>query len=69
MPSTDGAAVISVEEFISVTEAARRLNLSRWTVYELVRRGEITAAKYGNKWQVRPRSVTAYAKRLMGESA
>lgn len=55
--------------FISVTQAAQLLGLSRWTVYKLLDSKAIAGTKHGDKRLVVRESVMAYADRLLEESA
>jgi excisionase family DNA binding protein len=38
------------EQFITTAEAATRLRVSRSTIYEAIRTGQIPAWRFGNRW-------------------
>lgn len=47
-------------DLFTVAALARHLGVSRWTIYRLVRRGEIRAVKVGERIRFRPEDVDAY---------
>jgi putative molybdopterin biosynthesis protein len=44
-------------------EVARRLKVTRLTVYRLLKRGEITAFKVGDQWRIDEEDLKAYIKK------
>lgn len=52
-PDTIGSAEGSSPIFISVKEAAQRLGLKPWDVYELVRKGELRHLPYERNEKIR----------------
>lgn len=42
-----------LDEFADVLEASRRLNIHPESVRRLIRKGELPATKFGNKWLIR----------------
>lgn len=54
---------------LTVTAAASALSLSRSTVYELIRRGEIESVKIGGTRRIRPDALEAFRARLADSEA
>jgi excisionase family DNA binding protein len=50
-------------DLLTVNELARHLGISKWTVYRLVRDGEIRAVRVGERIRFRPADVDAYLER------
>jgi excisionase family DNA binding protein len=50
-------------ELLTVADLARNLGVSRWTVYRLVRSGDIKAVRVGERIRFRPADVDAYLER------
>ena len=50
--------------FVSVAEAARIINVSRWSMYELTKRGTVASTLDGSRIRVSYESLKAYAKSL-----
>jgi excisionase family DNA binding protein len=48
---------------MTVNQLARLLGVSRWTIYRLVRDGEVRAVKVGERNRFRPEDVNAYLER------
>ncbi len=44
-------------------DVARRLKVTRLTVYRLLKRGEITAFKVGDQWRIDEEDLKAYIKK------
>ena len=44
-------------------DVARRLKVTRLTVYRLLKRGEITAFKVGDQWRIDEDDLKAYIKK------
>lgn len=40
------------EEFLTPQEVARRLKVSKITIYRMAKKGEIPAVKFGNMWRI-----------------
>lgn len=55
--------------FVSVKQAARALNISPWSCYKLLDRGEIAGTYFGRRRLVYAHSLREYADRLMREPA
>ena len=60
---TQHSAGILRADLYSVNDLASHLGISRWTVYRLVRSGEIRAVKVGERIRFRPADVEAYLER------
>ena len=60
---TQHSAGIIRADLYSVNDLASHLGISRWTVYRLVRSGEIRAVKVGERIRFRPADVEAYLER------
>lgn len=56
MSTTDEAP-----HFYTVRETAERLRLSKKSVYEMVRRGDIPAKKFGGRWRIPAHAVSVEA--------
>lgn len=39
------------ENFLTIEEMARRLKLSKTTIYRMVKSGQLPAAKFGRSWR------------------
>ena len=55
---------LQAKEFLSINEASRLLNVSRWTVSRAIKAGKIGAVKFGRKMIVRRTDID----RLFGEN-
>ena len=44
-------------------DVARRLKVTRLTIYRLLKRGEITAFKVGDQWRIDEEDLKAYIKK------
>lgn len=55
--------VLSDEELLDVPEAARRLNLSRTTLYALIARGELKSRTIGRRRMIPRTALEAFVKR------
>ena len=51
------------EGLLSVNELACQFGISRWTVYRMVRSGDIKAVRVGERIRFRPADVDAYLER------
>ena len=63
---TNHRALVSGESrtaLLTVNEAAAYLASSRWTVYRLVRRGELRALRVGDRLRFRLEELDAYLER------
>ncbi len=49
--------------YLSVNGAAEYLSLSRWTIYKLVRDGELRAFRVGKRLRLRVADLDTYAER------
>ena len=47
---------------LTVRDVARALRVSRFTVYDLIKRGELPAYRVGNRLRVDPRAIAAYTR-------
>ena len=64
MGTTDHPPILRPEsDLYSVDKLARHLGVSRWTVYRLVRRGDLRAVKVGERLRFRPADVDTYLER------
>lgn len=41
-----------VEEYLTIDEVAKKLKVSKITVYRMARKGQIPAVKFGRSWRV-----------------
>ena len=56
-------------DLLTLTQVAERLQVSRWTVYQLIWAGELCSVHIGRCHRVRARDVDAYIDRLGPEVA
>jgi putative molybdopterin biosynthesis protein len=54
---------MSQEDFLTVEEAAAWLRVSKNTIRESIRRGQLPAFKVGREWRISRQVVLDYAKR------
>ncbi len=47
-------------EFLTVSEVARLMRVSNMTVYRLIKSGELSAVRIGNRYRVRESDVHRY---------
>ena len=40
------------EEYLTIEEAAKRLKMSKITIYRMARKGQLPAAKLGKVWRI-----------------
>lgn len=40
------------EEYLTISEAAKRLKLAKITIYRMARRGQLPAVKLGKAWRI-----------------
>ena len=60
------------EKLLGVRDTARRLNVSRDTVYEMLHSGSLAGIRVGDGqkvWRVRPREIERYLLKREAESA
>jgi excisionase family DNA binding protein len=57
------AAVDALSPLLSINEVAQLLGISRPTVYSLIRRGELTPIRVGERARFEPTDVRAYLER------
>jgi excisionase family DNA binding protein len=50
-------------DLLTVTQLGRHLGVSKWTVYRLVRSGELRAVRVGERLRFRPSDIDAYLER------
>lgn len=48
------------EKFLKMADIAERLNVSRSTVYRLIKSGELPAIRIGKNFRVRPSDLEVY---------
>jgi excisionase family DNA binding protein len=56
-------------ELLTVPEAAQRLRVSKWMVYNLIRSRQLRTVKIGSRRLVRVSAITAYLAALEDEVA
>ncbi|MER7500398.1 helix-turn-helix domain-containing protein [Nonomuraea pusilla] len=57
-------------ELLTVPEAMAALKVSRWTLYNLIRSGELTSVLVGARcWRIPATALDAYVTRLCEEAA
>lgn len=49
-----------MKEYISTTEAAKKLGISRVAVFQKIKEGEIKAQKIGRNYAISPDEITSY---------
>ena len=54
---------------LTIDEAAERLRVSRWSVYNLIRANQLRTVKIGRRRLVTPAALTEYVKQLDGKAA
>jgi excisionase family DNA binding protein len=54
---------------LTINEAAERLRVSRWSVYNLIRTNQLRTVKIGRRRLVTPAALTEYVKHLDGKAA
>lgn len=52
-----------LEQLLTIAEVGRLLGVSRWSVYELMRGGELVAIRVGERARFEPADVRAYLER------
>lgn len=60
---------MSEPDLLTLAQVAERLQVSRWTVYQLIWAGELRSVHIGRCHRVRARDVDAYIDRLGPEVA
>lgn len=50
-------------------EAAARLSLSRWTLYDLVKKGDLPVVKIGRSRRISVEALTEFARRMQEGTA
>jgi len=58
-----------MREYISTTEAAKKLGMSRVAVFQKIKTGEIKAQKIGRNYAVPLNEIRAYAKEELNDEA
>ena len=58
-----------MERLLRVDEAAELLNVSRWTVYKLIKERELVSVKVRNGRRVPVESIRAYVDQLIEDAA
>jgi excisionase family DNA binding protein len=57
-------SVVPEPDLLTLTQVAERLQVSRWTVYQLIWAGELHSVHIGRCHRVRARDVDAYVENL-----
>jgi excisionase family DNA binding protein len=52
-----------LEELLTIANVARLLGVSRWSVYELMRAGELVPIRVGERARFEPAAICAYLER------
>lgn len=60
---------LSEVRFLTVTEVAELMRVSKMTVYRLVHSGDLTAVRVGRSFRVPEQAVHAYLREAFQESA
>lgn len=68
LSSADRVDAVHVGPLLTVAGAAKLLSLSRSTIYELIRRGELTALKVGGARRISAEALEAYRRSLSDHS-
>ena len=63
MGTTDHPPILVPSRTSTPRQAPRHLGVSRWTIYRLVRRGDLRAVKVGERLRFRPTDADAYLER------
>lgn len=58
-----------MERLLRVDEAAELLNVSRWTVYKLIKERDLVSVKVRNGRRVPVESIRAYVDQLIEDAA
>jgi excisionase family DNA binding protein len=58
-----------LEELLAIADVSRLLGVSRWSVYELMRAGELIPIRVGERARFEPADVRAYLERHREERA
>ena len=56
-------------ELLTVPEAAQRLRISRWMLYNLIRSRQLRTVRIGNRRLIRVSAISAYIAKLEDEVA
>ena len=56
------------EKLLNIREAAEYLNISHHTLYKLLEKKEVPAAKIGGSWRFSPEVLDAWVRKRMEES-
>lgn len=46
------------EEFLTIEETAKRLKISKITVYRMARKGQLPAVKFGKVWRISSKKLS-----------
>jgi excisionase family DNA binding protein len=60
----EGAVAMSSPELLTLTQVAERLQVSRWTVYQLIWNGELPSVHLGRCHRIRAKDFDTYIERL-----
>jgi len=63
-----GETPLSEVRFLTVTEVARIMRVSKMTVYRLIHTGELEAIRVGRSFRVQEQAVSKYLKLLQWSS-
>jgi len=58
-----------MKEYLSTTEAAKKLGISRVAVFQKIKGGEIKAQKIGRNYAIPVNEINAYTKETLDEEA
>lgn len=56
------------QTMLSVREACRRLQVSKWTLYRLMRAGKLASVKIGSRRLISPRAMAEFIRQLEEEA-
>ena len=69
MPASRSDSPLSEVRFLTVTEVAALMRVSKMTVYRLVHSGDITAVRVGRSFRVPETAVHSYLKDAFTDTA
>lgn len=69
MPGSPRSEALSEVRFLTVSEVAELMRVSKMTVYRLVHSGDLNAVRVGRSFRVPEQAVHAYLREAFQESA
>jgi excisionase family DNA binding protein len=69
LPRAEGVGLVPNPDLLTLTQVAERLQVSRWTIYQLIWAGELASVHIGRCHRIRNKDVDAYIERLGPDAA